>query len=106
MANLLEKIKYWLLKKLYIIIGLIIFIIGLFTAPLPIPLGLPLMVMGGVILLRNSSWAKRGYIRIKQFIKTNLSFLNGFWHRFDHLLRYHKFQYRKKPSQSQPMNDE
>ena len=100
MANLLEKIKYWLLKELYIIIGLIIFIMGLFTAPLPIPLGLPLMVIGGVILLKNSSWAKRGYIKIKQFIKTDWNFLHGFWHRFDHLLRYRKFQRRKKHTRS------
>lgn len=102
MVNLLEKLRDWLLKELYIIIGAIIFIIGVFTAPLPIPLGLPLMVIGGVILLKNSSWAKRGYVKIKQLIKKHLSFLYGFWHRFDQLLRYHKFQRQRKPKSQPP----
>jgi len=96
MANFLEKLTDWLLKELYIIIGLVIFILGLIAAPLPIPLGLPLMVIGGIILLKNSSWAKRAYIKIKQLIKKHSSFLYTFWHRFDQLLRSHKFRRQRK----------
>lgn len=41
------------------ILGFLLVVAGLATFPLPIPIGLPLLMIGIPILTRHSSWAKR-----------------------------------------------
>lgn len=46
--------------------GWTIFGLGVLIAPLPGPLGLPIMLAGGIILLRNSADARRLFARAKR----------------------------------------
>lgn len=46
--------------------GWTIIAVGFLVVPLPGPFGLPLMLVGGVILLRNSDDAKRLFVRMKR----------------------------------------
>ena len=43
-----------------------IVVIGLLMAPLPGPFGVPVMVVGLMILLRSSFWAKRTFVRLQR----------------------------------------
>lgn len=49
-----------------VILGLLIVIAGIIIAPLPGPFGLPIAVVGMMIVLRNSMWAKRRFIDAKR----------------------------------------
>jgi hypothetical protein len=60
--ELVARIGRWLLLTL----GGIIMLAGLILAPLPGHIGLPLLVIGLMIVLRNSFAAKRQFIRIQR----------------------------------------
>jgi len=92
MFNFLTRLFDWIKRKLYLFIGIVIFIMGLLTFPLPIPLGLPLLVVGSVLLLTHSIWAKRAYIRLRQFAQKHAHLLADFLKRFEQLLRQKKHQ--------------
>jgi len=49
-----------------VLLGVLIIIAGAIIAPLPGPFGLPIAVVGLMIVLRNSMWAKRSFIRAKR----------------------------------------
>ena len=59
--ELAGRIGRWLLLGL----GGLIMLVGLVTAPLPGHVGLPLLVVGLMIVLRNSFKAKRQFLRIQ-----------------------------------------
>ncbi len=46
--------------------GCTIMVLGLLIAPLPGPGGLPVMLLGGVLVLRNSADARRLFVRMKR----------------------------------------
>lgn len=50
----------------FMAIGAVIMVAGFLIAPLPGPFGLPLAVVGLMIVLRNSMWAKREFVRLKR----------------------------------------
>jgi hypothetical protein len=56
------RIVRWLLLGL----GGVIMLLGLVTAPLPGHIGLPLLVVGLMIVLRNSFKAKRQFVRMQR----------------------------------------
>jgi hypothetical protein len=60
--ELVARIGRWLLLAL----GGIIMLAGLILAPLPGHIGLPLLVIGLMIVLRNSFAAKRQFVRIQR----------------------------------------
>jgi hypothetical protein len=60
--DLAGRIGRWLLLGL----GGLIMLVGLVTAPLPGHIGLPLLVVGLMIVLRNSFKAKRHFVRIQK----------------------------------------
>ena len=60
--DLVGRIGRWLLLGL----GGLIMLAGLVTAPLPGHIGLPLLVVGLMIVLRNSFKAKRQFVRIQR----------------------------------------
>ncbi|MBS0360257.1 MAG: hypothetical protein JSR98_02660 [Proteobacteria bacterium] len=60
--DLLARVARWLLLGL----GGLIMIAGLILAPLPGHIGLPLLVVGLMIVLRNSFKAKRQFLRMQQ----------------------------------------
>src|SRR5262249_12474518 len=60
--ELVGRIGRWLLLPL----GGIIMLAGLILAPLPGHIGLPLLVVGLMIVLRNSFAAKRQFVRIQR----------------------------------------
>ncbi|WP_242913691.1 MULTISPECIES: PGPGW domain-containing protein [Brevundimonas] len=47
-------------------VGLFIMLVGLIIAPLPGPGGIPVITLGLVIVLRNSFWAKRQFIKAQR----------------------------------------
>ena len=60
--DLVARISRWLLLAL----GGVIMLAGLILAPLPGHVGLPLLVIGLMIVLRNSFAAKRQFVRIQR----------------------------------------
>lgn len=54
------------LRVLAMIGGGLLVLLGLLIAPLPGPFGLPIAVVGMMLVLRNSYWAKRQFIRMQQ----------------------------------------
>lgn len=56
------RVKRWALIGL----GAAIVLLGVAIAPLPGPGGLPVIVVGLMILLRNSFWAKRQFVRFQR----------------------------------------
>jgi hypothetical protein len=60
--DLVVRIGRWLLLA----VGGIIMLAGLILAPLPGHIGLPLLVIGLMIVLRNSFAAKRQFVRIQR----------------------------------------
>ncbi|AWK88889.1 PGPGW domain-containing protein [Azospirillum thermophilum] len=55
------------LRQLALIgMGWTIIVLGILIAPLPGPGGLPVIALGGVLLLRNSADARRGFVRLKR----------------------------------------
>jgi len=55
-----------LTKWLMICLGILLLIIGLLTFPLPLPIGLPILLVGITLLLRYSSEAKRLLLRLSK----------------------------------------
>ncbi|MBD3817627.1 MAG: hypothetical protein IE912_01775 [Brevundimonas diminuta] len=47
-------------------VGFLIIVLGMLIAPLPGPGGVPVIALGLVIVLRNSWWAKRQFIRAQR----------------------------------------
>lgn len=47
-------------------VGFIVILLGILIAPLPGPGGVPVIALGLVIVLRNSWWAKRQFIRAQR----------------------------------------
>jgi hypothetical protein len=49
-----------------IFVGILLLIIGLFTFPLPLPIGLPIFLVGIALLARYSSDAKKVLLRLSK----------------------------------------
>ncbi|ESQ92106.1 hypothetical protein ABAC460_04265 [Asticcacaulis sp. AC460] len=55
------------LKKILLsIVGILLMIFGVAIAPLPGPLGVPPFMFGLILLLRNSIWVKRVFVRLSR----------------------------------------
>ena len=55
-----------ILRVLAMAVGGVLVLLGVLIAPLPGPFGLPISVVGLMLILRNSYWAKRRFIRLQQ----------------------------------------
>ena len=53
-------------RFLLVMVGLVVMALGLVTAPLPGHLGLPILVVGLMIVLRNSFKARRRFVRMQK----------------------------------------
>ena len=53
-------------KVILMIAGGLLVALGLAISPLPGPLGLPVVLLGLVLLLRSSTWIKRQFVRLVQ----------------------------------------
>ncbi len=51
-------------KTLLLSSGGLIFLIGMITFPMPVPIGLPLMIIGMTIMLRTSPTARKKFIKL------------------------------------------
>lgn len=65
-AVILSALVSGFLRAGLVILGLLIVLAGIIIAPLPGPFGLPIAVVGMMIVLRNSMWAKRRFIAAKR----------------------------------------
>ena len=65
-ADLLSVVVARFLRLGFVILGLLVIIAGIVIAPLPGPFGLPIAVVGLMIVLRNSMWAKRRFVAAKR----------------------------------------
>jgi len=90
MTNPFIKFLEWLQKEMILAIGWLIFIVGVLTFPLPIPLGLPLLVIGAVIVLKRSIWAKRAYIRFRLYVRRKQPAWKNYFNKFEHIVRRNK----------------
>lgn len=54
------------IRLLLAIVGALLVVLGIAMAPLPGPLGVPVTVVGLMILLRNSFWARRRFVRLQK----------------------------------------
>jgi hypothetical protein len=61
--GLLRGLVRRLLRLALMVLGACLVLLGILIAPLPGPFGLPISVVGMVVILRNSYWAKRQFIR-------------------------------------------
>ncbi|WP_369061363.1 hypothetical protein ABOZ73_05455 [Caulobacter sp. 73W] len=59
---LLARASRWLL----LIVGGLLILAGFLIAPLPGPLGVPLTVVGLMLVLRNSFWARKQFIKVQR----------------------------------------
>ncbi len=59
---LLARAARWLL----LIVGGLLILAGFLIAPLPGPLGVPLTVVGLMLVLRNSFWARKQFIKVQR----------------------------------------
>lgn len=57
--SLLRRLRRWGVMG----VGAVLVVLGILIAPLPGPLGVPVSLLGLVLILRNSYWAKRQFIR-------------------------------------------
>ncbi len=53
-------------KTLLIALGMVIILLGALISPLPGPLGLPVAMVGAIVVLKNSSTARRQFVRWKR----------------------------------------
>ena len=68
--GLLGGLARRLIRLALMALGALLVLAGVVIAPLPGPFGLPVSVVGLVIVLRNSYWAKRQFIRA-QYARPN-----------------------------------
>ncbi len=52
-----------LLKVLMMIAGVVTMALGVIITPLPGPFGVPIIIVGLIILLRSSTWVKRQFVK-------------------------------------------
>ena len=57
------ELSRWALTRVFILLGFTFIAVGLLFLPLPIPVGLPMIVFGTIILLNTSTTAKRVFVR-------------------------------------------
>lgn len=50
----------------FVVLGGVIVLLGIAISPLPGPGGLPVIVVGLIVVLRNSYWAKRQFVRAQR----------------------------------------
>jgi len=53
-----------ILKVVLTVLGILLMLAGVAISPLPGPMGLPVVVLGLIITLRASPWAKRRFVRL------------------------------------------
>jgi hypothetical protein len=90
-------------KQVLLVLGWLCIGLGLILLPLPIPLGMPLLLISGVLLLTYSVWIKRSYIRFRSQARREGGAIAQFLLRFERLLRYKKLKrmHTKKLRQAQ-----
>ena len=54
-----------LMRLLLTLVGAVLILLGFAIAPLPGPLGVPVTVVGLMLVLRNSFWARRRFVRLQ-----------------------------------------
>lgn len=59
----LGEITRWAVTRLLAVLGVAVFLVGLVLLPLPIPLGVPFMLIGTLMVLNTSTAAKRAFLR-------------------------------------------
>jgi len=52
-----------LLKVFMMLIGVVLMALGVVVTPLPGPFGVPIIIVGLIILLRSSTWVKRQFVK-------------------------------------------
>lgn len=59
----LGEFTRWTLKRILLLLGVFLMVVGVLLTPLPIPLGLPLLLVGSALVVNNSQTAKRAFLR-------------------------------------------
>ncbi|WP_353571340.1 hypothetical protein [Candidatus Albibeggiatoa sp. nov. BB20] len=98
MIERLKKLWRNFRRTILISLGLLIFLIGLITFPLPLPMGLPLLTVSSIILLRNSSRARLSFRRLKKWAATHSKpqVIHGFLKKIEAMVYTQKINLLKK----------
>ena len=64
--GVLKGLMKRIMRLALMVVGGFLVLLGILIAPLPGPFGLPIAVVGLMMVLRNSFWAKRQFIRMQQ----------------------------------------
>jgi hypothetical protein len=63
----MDKLRLAELRRIGLMaVGIALIILGTLLGPIPGPLGLPVAVVGLILVLRSSRWAKRKYAAVKR----------------------------------------
>ncbi|MFN3520607.1 MAG: PGPGW domain-containing protein [Phenylobacterium sp.] len=65
-ADIARDVGGRIVRALLVVLGLVIVLAGVLIAPLPGPMGLPVVVVGLMIVLRNSFKARRQFVRFQR----------------------------------------
>ncbi len=57
------ELMRWAFKRTMIVFGAVLVLVGAIVTPLPVPIGIPMMAIGGVVLLNSSDTVKRAFFR-------------------------------------------
>jgi hypothetical protein len=106
LLHLKWRVRHWVQKVwgwIVIAVGMVLLGVGFVFALLPGHLGIPVMLIGLIMVLRNAFWARRQFIRLKKkhpnwvmplrkLLRRNPPVASVFWHS---LLRTERFVLRK-----------
>lgn len=53
----------WTVRRILLLLGIVLIVVGVLLTPLPIPLGIPLILVGSALVVNNSHTAKRSFLR-------------------------------------------
>ena len=77
-------------RDILFLTAIVMILLGVVLTPLPIPLGVPFMLAGGVLLLRHSIWAKRHYICLRTYAQQHWRSLAIVLSHFERMVRRRK----------------
>jgi hypothetical protein len=96
-----------IVRAFMVVLGLIVVLAGILIAPLPGPMGLPVVVVGLMIVLRNSFKARRQFVRfqrahprmlspVRRLLRREPEFVKVFWQqilRLERLVAPRRFRF-------------
>ena len=65
-SDAFQRVIARLIRAALVVLGMLIMLAGVLIAPLPGPMGLPVVAVGLIVVLRNSYKARRSFVRFQR----------------------------------------